>query len=81
MRLECAGRQRRLRRLQLSRQLVDTPSEIRLGNRVPYALGNGFALLLGNQFGVVQVGFKRRVITTDRYINAGRFFCHASFPV
>ena len=81
LRLERTGRQRYLRRLQFPRDLVDAPSKIRLGNRVAYALGNGFALLFGNQFGVVQVGFKRGVITTDRYINAGCLSCHASLPI
>ena len=62
--LERTRSQRRLCRLQFPRQFVDAPGEIRLGNRITYTLGNGFALLFGNQLGAVQIGFKRGVITT-----------------
>ena len=81
LRLERTGRQRHLRRLQLPRQLVDAPGEVNSRNRIVDALGDGIALNLGQLFCGVQVGFKRGVITTDRYINAGCLSCHASLPV
>ena len=79
--LERTGRQGGLRRLQFPCDLVDAAGEVNSRNSIVDALSDGIALSLGQLFCGVQVGFKRGVITTDRYVNAGRFSCHASLPV
>ena len=79
--LERTGRQGGLRRLQFPCDLVDTAGEVNSRNSIVDALGDGIALNLGQLFCCVQVSFKRGVITTDRYVNTGRFSCHASLPV